>query len=166
VEVLLYTGLRRRELFLLQWRDVDFGNGVIRLRSETTKTARARTVPLLSNVRSIFQAIRHKSSSADPKARIFDGGENSAAMFSAQLKAACDKLGLGDVTAHALRHTFSTRANRFGVDPFAQKESLGHAKLSQTADYTHQSGETFLKNFAGFENHLNNRQNFGQLADG
>ncbi len=156
-EILLYTGLRRNELFLLQWRDVDFERGRLRLRSETTKTGTQRNPPLFSNVREIFTAMFAEAKNPSPNSLVFDGPDCRAKTFSTKLKEICGAAGLNDITAHSLRHTFSTRANRFGVDVFAQKEALGHAKLAQTADYTHQSNETFLRNFDGFENHLRQR---------
>ncbi len=157
VEILLYTGLRRNELFQLQWRDVDFTSGRIWLRSETTKASKKRSAPLFSNVRLILRDILAEAGNTSPECLIFAGPDCRAISFSLNLKDACDRIGLDGITAHVLRHTFSTRANRFGVDPFAQKEVLGHSKLSQTADYTHQSNETFLRNFDGFENHLRQR---------
>lgn len=157
VEILLYTGLRRNELFLLQWRDVNLEAGRLRLRSETTKTGRQRTTPLFSNTRAIFEELLNERGNPAPNSLIFDGPEHRALRFSAKLKEVCDDIEMSDVTAHTLRHTFSTRANRFHVDPFAQQEALGHAKLAQTADYTHQSNETFLRNFDGFEDYLRQR---------
>ena len=157
VEIYLYTGLRRSELFLLEWRDIDIINGLIRLRPETTKTGKARTIPMLSNVREILSDLSNEAGNVQPDSLIFAGTGHTAGLFSLRLKNACDRLGIGNLSAHTLRHTFSTRANRFGVDPFAQKAALGHAKLSQTADYTHQSKETFQRNFEGFEEHLRKR---------
>lgn len=156
-EILLYTGLRRSELFLLQWRDVDLELGRLRLREETTKTGTQRTTPLFSNVRKIFAELFAEARNPPPNSLIFAGPNCRAITFSTKLKEMCDSVGIENITAHSLRHTFSTRANRFGVDPFAQKEALGHAKLAQTADYTHQSNETFLRNFDGFENHVRQR---------
>lgn len=153
VEFLLYTGLRRGEMFKLQWRDIDLDSNRINLRAETTKTSQRRTVPILSNVRKIL--IDRSTDSASPNSLIFDGTAQSLeTAFSLRFREACTILDLEGITAHTLRHTFSTRANRFGVDPFAQKEALGHAKLTQTSDYTHQSSETFDRNFAGFEEYL------------
>ncbi len=158
VEFLLYTGLRRSEMFKLQWRDIDFENNLIALRSETTKTAKPRRIVIFSNVRAILESLRPKAGKGDPESLIFDGTANRAGAFSSHLKEACNKLKIAGVTAHSLRHTYSTRCNRFHVDPFAQRSALGHAKLSQTADYTHQSIATFRGNFDGFEEHLGLRK--------
>lgn len=158
IETLLYTGLRRGELQQLQWRDINFDLGVISIRADTTKTGKARTVPMLSNVRRILEsrlAAEAEYARAAPTATIFRNGGT----LSGRLKSACGRLGIQGVSAHTLRHTFSTRANQFGVDPFAQKAALGHSRLSQTADYTHQSIETFRGNFEGFESHIARRNN-------
>ncbi len=157
VEILLYTGLRRNELFLIEWRYIDLEHGKLRLRADTTKTGKQRTIPLFSNVRQIFAELHDETKATDPNDKIFAGPDSRVVAFSLKLKDVCNRIGIENLTSHSLRHTFSTRANRFGVDPFAQKEALGHAKLSQTADYTHQSNETFLRNFDGFENHLRQR---------
>lgn len=158
IEIHLYTGLRRSELFLLEWRDIDFENGRIRIRPETTKTGTARMVRMFSNVREILVDLCSEAGNVLPDSLIFEGGTGAVHVFSRQLKAACESVGIANLSAHTLRHSFSTRANRFGVDPFAQKAALGHAKLSQTADYTHQSNETFSNNWDGFEAHLRQRK--------
>ena len=156
-EILLYTGLRRSELFRLEWRDIDFEQGLIRLRPETTKTAKGRVIVMCSNVQRILERRALDAATKVPATIIFDGIKNRAAAFTIELSEACKNLGIENVSPHTLRHTYSTRANRFGVDPFAQKAALGHSKLSQTADYTHQSPDTFRRNFEGFELHLEKR---------
>lgn len=158
VEILLYTGMRRGELFGLQWRDVDFENGFIWLRPETTKTSKSRKIPMLSNVIAIFQSLKEGAGVSERNSPIFQGPPTRATAFSAQLAVECQRIGLQGISAHVLRHTYSTRCNRFGVDAFAQKETLGHSRLTQTADYTHQSNETFKHQFNGFEEYLRTRE--------
>lgn len=157
-ELLLYSGLRRSEAFRLQWRDIDFANGFILLRSETTKTGRGRKIWMVSIVRTIFDDLVLEAGNESPSGIIFDGSENRAGTFSARFKAICEELNIQNVTSHTLRHTYSTRCDRLGVGPFAQRETLGHAKLSQTADYTHQSNDTIRRNFDGFEDFLRIRK--------
>ena len=123
VEVLLYTGLRRNELFQLEWRDVDFERGLIRLRSETTKTGRQRTAPIFSNVRIILSEMQHEVGSIRPNALIFDGNYHRAAAFSLKLKDVCKRLGIVKITAHSLRHTFSTWCKSYGRGSVCSKGS-------------------------------------------
>jgi len=54
--------------------------------------------------------------------------------------------GIDHANYHALRHTFATRGNEFGVDTATLSELLGHAKKSTTLDmYVHSLDETKLK---------------------
>lgn len=151
IEILLYTGMRRGELFKLEWRDVDLIEGFINIRKETTKTSKARTIPMLSNVRKTFEALRDEAGDAAETDKIIFGNSNT---FSAKFSEICSGLGFKDLTVHSLRHTFSTRADQFKVGAFAQKALLGHAKLSMTDKYTHLSKETLKASLEGMEQHF------------
>lgn len=154
VEILLYTGMRRGELFKLEWRDVDLIEGFINIRKETTKTAKARTIPMLSNVQRIFEALRGEAGDVLDTTEIFIGNVYQSNAFSAKFSEICSGLGFKDLTVHSLRHTFSTRADQFKVGAFAQKALLGHAKLSMTDKYTHLSKETLKASLEGMEQHF------------
>ena len=56
VALTLYTGMRRNELFTLEWSDVDLEAGLIHLRAKNTKTKRARTLPLSEDAKAIVSA--------------------------------------------------------------------------------------------------------------
>jgi len=54
--------------------------------------------------------------------------------------------GIERANYHALRHTFATRGNEFGIDTATLSELLGHAKKSTTLDmYVHSLDESKLK---------------------
>lgn len=158
IEILLYTGMRRGELFKLEWRDMDLTKNQIHIRKETTKTGKGRTLPMLSNVRDIFENIFREAGEVNESEKIFIGIKSQATKFSKQFQDICSELGLKDLTVHSLRHTYSTRADRFGVGAFAQKALLGHAKLSMTDRYTHPSDETLKNSLSGFEQHISHRK--------
>ena len=46
IEILLYTGMRRGELFKIEWRDIDLATGFINIRKEITKTGKVRIIPI------------------------------------------------------------------------------------------------------------------------
>lgn len=154
VKILLYTGLRRGELFKIEWRDVDLSEGFINLRAEITKANRARTIPMLSNVQEIFEALRREAGDVETKEKVFAGADNQNQTLSSKFREVCDELGFNDVALHTLRHTFSTRADKYKVGAFAQKELLGHSKLTMTDKYTHPSKETLKASLGGFEQHI------------
>lgn len=158
VELLLYTGLRRGELFKLERRDVDLIDGFIELRKETTKAGRSRIIPMLSNVWAILEARSKELVDKNDNAILFPGTKTRAASFSSMFRKICkDDLSWPDVTVHTLRHTFSTRADRLNVGAFAQKDILGHSKLTMTSKYTHPSKETLRSHLVSFEEFVLNR---------
>lgn len=154
IEILLYTGMRRGELFQLEWRDIDLKDGFINLRKETTKTRKPRTIPMLSNVRLAFESLYSEAGEVEGKEKIFIGIKSQANKFSLQFRNICEKLSFQDLIVHSLRHTFSTRADKYKVGAFAQKDLLGHTKLSMTDRYTHLSKETLKDNMSVFEQHI------------
>jgi len=162
ITILLYTGMRRGELFKLEWQDIDLDEGFIQLRAETTKTGRSRVIPMLSNVRSTFEAIRNAASHVEKTDKVFPGPKYMAQALTMNFSRICSELGWENLTIHSLRHTFSTRANQYSVGPFAQKELLGHSRLIMTDRYTHVSKESLKKSMLPFEKGL--RRNRDELT--
>jgi integrase len=154
ITILLYTGMRRGELFKLEWRDVDLKKGSITIRAEITKTGKGRIIPMLSNVSKVFKAILVERPNVVDEDRIFLGQQSTPWMLSQSFRKICDSLGWKDLKLHSLRHTFSTRADQYGVGPFAHKELLGHSKLTMTDRYTHVSEETLRHSLGRFEQYL------------
>lgn len=159
IEILLYTGMRRGELFKLEWRDIDLTEGFIKIRKETTKTGKGRELPMLSNVRRIFQDLHNEAGDIVETSKIFIGSSWQATAFSTVFREVCSGLGWKDLTVHSLRHTYSTRVEKFGVGAFAHKTLLGHAKLTMTDRYTHISKETLKESMVGFENFIVSKNN-------
>jgi integrase len=56
--------------------------------------------------------------------------------------AAVRDAGLEDFRFHDLRHTFATRLNQSGADPYTIRDLLGHSSTTMTENYTHTSHET------------------------
>lgn len=168
VEILLYTGIRRGELFKLEWRDIDLKSGFINIRKEITKTGKGRIIPMLSNVESIFSSLVKEAKEIQETQKIFEGLESRASEFSSKFRKICDDLGWKDLTVHSLRHTFSTRADKFKVGAFAQKALLGHSKLTMTDRYTHISKETLKENMVNLELYVSERKKLYKdiLAEG
>jgi integrase len=113
----LDTGMRRGELFQLEWRDVNFDTGILRLRAITTKDNRTREVAMTSRVRAEFQKIWERSP-GDMNATVF-GIKNVKHSFAS----ACRLAGITDLRFHDFRHTFVTRVTTCGL------QERGHETL-------------------------------------
>jgi len=67
-----------------------------------------------------------------------DGGAVIAASLSAGFARIADRVGLGDVRLHDLRHGFAVALLRAGVNVKVVAEALGHSRASFTLDtYMH-----------------------------
>jgi integrase len=62
--------------------------------------------------------------------------------FKNAFVAAVRDAGLEDFRFHDLRHTFASRLNEGGADPFVIRDVLGHSTVTMSSDYTQTSSET------------------------
>ncbi len=138
VLLLLYgAGLRIGEAMALMGAVIPLGATLV----VTGKRAKTRIVPLLPQVREAIEAYVALSpwpiAREAPLFRGARGGDLSASVIRAAVRAARGRLGLSDrTTPHALRHSFATHLLGRGADLRALQELLGHASLSSTQIYT------------------------------
>jgi len=95
-----YLAMRKSEILLLTWDEVDLEQGFIRLRSDRTKTRIARSIPLHWRAREALEAVP-RSDSSD---RVFLKDGKPFNDFKRAFRTACNKAGLKDFTFHDLRH--------------------------------------------------------------
>jgi integrase/recombinase XerC len=143
LELLYGTGMRRSELLELKIDDIDFRLGQIKV---TGKRNKQRIIPLfdaLSEALQSYLKIRQsqvtdhlfllcdeKGSRLYPE-KIYRIVKKYLSMVSTQSKR----------SPHTLRHSFATEMLNKGADLNSIKEILGHANLSATQVYTHNSIE-------------------------
>jgi integrase/recombinase XerC len=143
LEVFYSTGIRVSELVGLNWGDVDFQLGIIRV---TGKGSKERIVPIGTIA---MQALQDYSLEHRKNWNISCKGENAvflnrhgkrmttrsvARSVEKHLKACGIAVHIGP---HGLRHTFATHLLNSGADLRVIQEMLGHASLSTTQRYTH-----------------------------
>jgi integrase/recombinase XerC len=143
LELLYSTGVRVSELVGLNWGDIDFRLGVIRV---VGKGSKERIVPVgevaLQALRDYAaQQERRWSRPARGQAPVFLNRFGSritdrsiARVVEKCLRAAGIQIRMGP---HGLRHSFATHLLNGGADLRVIQELLGHASLSTTQRYTH-----------------------------
>ena len=143
LEVFYSTGIRVSELVGLNWADVDFQLGIIRV---VGKGSKERIVPIgevaLDALCNYSQEQRKKwnlSCKGETPVFLNNRGErittrSVARIVEKHLKQAGIPIKMGP---HGLRHSFATHLLNGGADLRVIQELLGHASLSTTQRYTH-----------------------------
>lgn len=144
IELSLNTGLRRGELFHLDWRDIDFDNRVLTVRASSAKSGKLRHIPL--NARA-FSCLKDWRKQTRGKGLVFpgpDGGpfDNVNSSWRGILKEAGLRYKKGEKWVnefrwHDMRHHFASQLVMRGVDLNTVRELLGHADLTMTLRYAH-----------------------------
>ena len=147
VELLYSTGMRRSELVTLTISSVDFSNNTIKVLGKRNKE---RIIPLSQKqIKSINNYIAEKE-------KLF-GNQNDYLIVTDKGGKAYPKLIYriinnelsvltGSVKSpHILRHSFATHMLNNGADLNTIKEFLGHANLTATQIYTHNTIEQLKK---------------------
>ncbi len=143
LEVFYSSGLRVSELVGLDWADIDFQLGILRV---VGKGSKERIVPVGEVA---LQALRDYTVEQQKKWQIACKGEtpvflnnrgrrittrSMARIVEKHLKQAGLAVKMGP---HGLRHSFATHLLNSGADLRSIQELLGHASLSTTQRYTH-----------------------------
>ena len=139
IELFYVTGIRLSELINIKISDIDFNNQSIKVLGKRNKE---RIIPLSSNVvddLNLFIKANRKNK------YLFTNLEGDK-LYNKLVYRLVNKY-IGEISSvnkkspHILRHTFATHMLNNGADINAIKELLGHANLSATQVYTHNTIE-------------------------
>jgi integrase len=130
----LNTGLRRGELTSLHWEHADVETGVITVLAAKAKSAKARYVPMNSEVVEILRRWKDVTPYTGP--RLFPITSPKTAWA-----ALIDDAGIGKFRFHDLRHHFASRLVMGGTDLNTVRELLGHSDIKTTLRYAHLAPE-------------------------
>jgi integrase/recombinase XerC len=149
IEMLYVTGMRRAELIGLRNRDVDLAEGSLKV---TGKRNKQRIIPFAKpfteRLREYIVVRDTELGSAGDGCFFVTGKGNKLYdkyVYNTVNRYLAMVTTIEKKSPHVLRHTFATHMLNRGADLNSIKEFLGHANLSATQIYTHNTFEK-LKN--------------------
>lgn len=158
--IALYSGLRIGELCALQWGDIYFESGIVRISKTVIRIQNAdrdqqdekktrvmisypktecskRLIPLPAFILNFLKEYRRETQIFLITNTIY---YTEPRLYLRKYKQVLQKAGLPSYTFHTLRHTFATRCVESGFDTKSLSEILGHANVSTTMqNYVHPS---------------------------
>jgi len=147
----LNTGMRKSEILLLKWDNIDLKHGFILL--EITKNGERREIPINETVRIALQSLTRR---LDVPYVFFDPNTGKPYKdVKRSFTSACRRAGIKDFRFHDLRHTFASHLVMAGVDLTTVRELLGHKTLNMTLRYAHLAPSHKVKAVNVLDNTLN-----------
>jgi len=149
IELLYLTGMRRSELIGLRDNDLDLSEGTVKV---TGKRNKQRIIPLVKPfIKRLEEYVKVRSESirtenngwffiTDKGNKLYDKYVYNTVNSYLAMVTTIEKK-----SPHVLRHTFATHMLNRGADLNSIKELLGHANLSATQIYTHNTFEKLKK---------------------
>ena len=142
IRLLLLTGARRGEISNLEWAEIDFDNGVVKLPPARSKTGE-KTIPLNAPAIAILKrrALRNERLAKRDRSRFVFPAPTNHKMAATGLPKAWGRVriaaSLPGVRIHDLRHSFASFAVAKGASLALIAKVLGHAQASTTERYAH-----------------------------
>ena len=134
VLISLTTGARQGEILNMEWRHLDFENGLAYLKE--TKNGRPRSIALTDPVIEELKILYQKRNPAKPLVFASKTAFGKIDLKKAW-KGALKQAGIEDCRAHDMRHTFCTLAAQQGASNLELATAMGHRTLNMLQRYTH-----------------------------
>lgn len=138
--VALNTGLRRGELFHLEWDDINFSRAMLTIKGETAKSGKTRHIPLNAIA---LQALKDWCPVNQIEGLVFPNMKTGASLVHVKKSWAgiLKKANIKNFRWHDMRHHFASKLVMAGVDLNTVRELLGHSDIKMTLRYAHLAPE-------------------------
>ena len=144
IRIALATGARKGEILGLHWKDLDFEGGAAIIRD--SKSGQSRRVPVHP---SVLTELYNRRQHPEAPVVLNDDGEpptpNAAVQAWIRVR---NKVGLGDMRFHDLRHVAGSRLLAAGASLPEVADWLGHKTLHMARRYAH-TNPTRLRELVG-----------------
>ena len=155
------TGMRTGEVLGLQWKHVDFENGIVRIERAwkrdgfgPTKSSKPRKTGMTNRLCStLLSYMQDVLTCLDNHLVIcWDNGTHlSPEVIAKYFKRAMEKMSIDkksrNLSPHAFRHSIITHMRQANIDMDLLKANIGHSDLKTTDGYTHYE-DSFIRKYA------------------
>lgn len=126
--------MRKNELRLLKWEDVDFKNNLITIPQANSKNKKKRRILITAALRLVLLE-QNLCSIGEYVFGRFAG--KSKTLINRYFETTCQKAGIQGLRFHDLRHTAATRMLEGGAKIQGVSKMLGHSSWNITMRYSH-----------------------------
>jgi len=149
LDILYQTGIRRSELTHLKEVDIDLFNSTIKVLGKRNKE---RILPISISLKrnlETYLRVKQELNLSNHMLLVSEKGNtlSDQAVYRSVKKYLAQVTTINKKSPHILRHTFATHLLNNGADINAVKELLGHANLSATQIYTHNTIDKLKKSY-------------------
>ncbi len=143
VQLMFFTGMRPGEMIALEWRDISFESGTIRVErrrrngvTDVTKSKKIRIVDMLPQAR---EALKRQKSITGLAKDVFLTQHGvpyqESETLRRQFKEAVKRAGVRELRMYDMRHTFITLMAQCGMPESWIIQQVGHSKIDITYDH-------------------------------
>jgi site-specific recombinase XerD len=135
--LLLFCGLRREEVLLLQVRDIDFDNKTVEIRGETSKSGKGRKLPLHSTtLMHLKDYLKERKTYTTPFLLVSGTRDDRLSIEGlAHLIKRIRKYSGVRFHPHQFRHTFAVNFLKTSNNIAKLKQLMGHKDIRMTMTY-------------------------------
>lgn len=168
IVLLIYTGMRKGELFALTWEDIDFKKGTIRINKncvevkgeiinqDTPKTQSSnRIIPIINKSREALKHLYQLNKNFKYVVSTANGTQVRQYNFDRMFRDICGAVNVEKHGVHSLRHTFASMLFKNGCDVQIISKLLGHSCVNITRDiYIHVTEEQKQEEIVKLDSYL------------
>lgn len=142
IKIALYTGMRKRAILELEWKNIDFENNYILLEPNKSKKQKTDIIPLPNEIKKILQIFPKKNSFL-----FKDQNNKELANYSFYAKQLKEKVGLPKHfrPLYMLRHNYASMLASNGIDLYTIQTLLTHENPNMTTRYAHINNDNLKK---------------------